>query len=180
MHQDRDCLLLLLSMDDRDYNLIAYGDFAQYAFDDPGRERMVSFFLDDFASNNWYQGFSDYLSWSGDYLAAARSGEPYTYGSLPMTASDRFSAILIRVAVILLVPLLIAGIYILILSAQMKSVAKAEGAANYMYGNLRLILKSDRYTHTTQSRRKVSSSSSGSRSSSGRSSGGGSGTSGKF
>ena len=153
--EQKDGLLLLLSMDDRDYSLITYGDFGNYAFNEAGRSKMTEFFLDEFGENEWYDGFVSYLSWSEDYLETAKNGEPYSEDHEPMDASDRRMAILIRVAIILLVPLIIAGIWILVLTSQMKSVAEATRASAYISGNLRLSIDEDRYTHTTETRRKI-------------------------
>ncbi len=169
MGEERNGLMLLLSMEDRDYLLIAYGSDAKYAFNDDGREALAEFFLDDFADDAWYDGFADYLMWSEDYLVAAENGEPYS-GADVQQGVDLGS-----IALILFVPLLIAGVYILILISKMKSVAKAAEASEYVTGALNLTRNSDYYTHTTKTRRKIEK-----RSSSGRSSGGGSGTRGKF
>jgi len=171
--EDRDGLLLLLSMAERDYSLHVNGDFGEYAFTGYGREEMAEFFLDDFGDDDWYDGFSDYLTWCGNYLEAANDGEPFSKDNPPMDAAGRTSAILIRMAVILLLPLAIAFIVILVLIAKMKSVAAATQAASYIKGNLVLTGQQDRYTHSTQIRQKVKSESGGSRSS-------GNSTSGKF
>ena len=170
---DRDGVLLLLSMYGRDYGLIANGDFGDYAFNEEGCEALTAFFLDDFADDDWYGGFSDYLTWCGNYLEAAQNGEPFSADNPPMDAAGRMSAILIRVAVILLLPLIIAFIVILILGSKMRSVAAATQAKRYIKGNLILTGQHDRYTHTTQTRQKVTSESGNSKSSGG-------GTSGKF
>ena len=178
----KDGLLLLLSMEDRDFNLLTHGNFGNYAFDDYGRQYMTELFLDNLADNDWYGGLTDYIDWSADYLEAAKSGTPYTYGHEPMTSSERMVAIFIRLAIIFLVPLAIAAIYISILVSKMKSVAEATKATAYVSGDLKLHKKIDRFVHATESRTKISSDSgSGSRGSS-RSGGskGFSGTSGKF
>lgn len=172
--EDRDGILLLLSLYDRDYSLIVNGDFGEYAFTGYGREEMDDFFLDDFGDDDWYGGFSDYLEWCGNYLETANNGEPFSKDNPPMDAAGRMSAILIRVAVILLLPLIIAFIVILVLGSKMKSVAAATQAASYIKGNLILTDSQDRYTHTTQTKQKVKSESSGSSKSSGNA------TSGKF
>ena len=66
-----------------------------------------------------------------------------------MDAAGRMSAILIRGAVILLMPLIIASIAICILGSKMRSVAAATQAKRYIKGNLILTGQHDRYTHTT-------------------------------
>ena len=178
----KDGLLLLLSMEDRDFNLLTHGNFGNYAFDDYGRQYMTELFLDNLADNDWYGGLTDYIDWSADYLEAAKSGTPYTYGHEPMTSSERMVAIFIRLAIIFLVPLAIAAIYISILVSKMKSVAEATKATAYVSGNLKLQKKIDRFVHATESRTKISSDSGSGSSGSSRSggSGGFSGTSGKF
>ena len=99
-----------------------------------------------------------------------------------MTSSERMVAIFIRLAIIFLVPLAIAAIYISILVSKMKSVAEATKATAYVSGNLKLQKKIDRFVHATESRTKISSDSGSGSSGSSRSggSGGFSGTSGKF
>ncbi|MBQ2697308.1 MAG: TPM domain-containing protein [Clostridia bacterium] len=173
--EDRDAILLLLSMDDRNYNLIAYGDQAKAAFTTAGRERLDDFFLDDFGDNRWYDGFAEYLTWSGDFLEQAKNGTPYAGDHLPMTAEERSSAIRTRVAIILGVPLVVAVIYIFILTSKMKSVATAVEASAYLSGRLQLTRDYDHHTHTTETRRRIEKESSSSDSD-----GGGSGTSGRF
>lgn len=170
---ERNGILLLLSMYDRDYSLIVNGGFGDYAFNKATREAFTDFFLDDFADDDWYGGISDYLTWCGNYLETAENGEPYSAGNPPMDATGKMSAVLIRVAVILLLPLIIALIVILVLTSKMKSVAAATQAKHYIKGNLILTGQHDRYTHSTETRQKVKSESGNSKSS-------GSSTSGKF
>jgi len=174
---NQDGILLLLSMAQRDYDLMVEGEYANYAFNTPGREHLVEFFLDDFGDNRWYDGFSDYLTWSADYLETAKNGEPYSDQNIPMDEADRIITILIWLAIILLVPLAVAGVYTLILVAKMHSVAKAVEASAYMTGDLHLTRRGDYFTHKTETRRKIETESS---SSSSKSSGSTSHTSGKF
>ena len=168
-------LMLLLSMDEREYCILAYGDYAQYAFNNAGLDVMEEFFLDDFGNDAWYDGFVDYLNWSGDYLEQAENGTPYSDSHVAMTGAQRTTGIMIRVAIMVLVPLLIAGGYVLYLSSKMKSVATAVEASAYVSGELNLTRSGDLYTHTTTVRERIEKDSE-----SGSSSGGGSGRSGHF
>lgn len=178
---EKEGLLLLMSMRGRDYSLITYSDRGNLTFNDEGRAAMTKFFLDDFRENRWYKGFWDYLDWSEEYLIAAQSGEPYSKSNLPMTAAEQAKKTAIRIAIVLLVPLVIAGIWVWILTAKMKSVARQTQAAAYAQGGLTLTHHSDIYTHTTETRVKIpkGNSKGGGRSRTSRS-GGFSGTSGKF
>ena len=66
---DDNCgILLILSMAERDYGLVAHGDFANAAFTDYGKDKLSEAFLDDFGDDNWYSGLSDYLDKSESML----------------------------------------------------------------------------------------------------------------
>lgn len=163
--EQRNGLMLLLSMRERDYALFCYGEKAEYAFDAYGMERLEKVFLDDFANDDWNGGFGDYLRECSDYLERAAAGKPVRKS--PVTMILIFSGI----------SLLAAFVVCSVLKGQMKTVRKKTTAAAYG-GGLRLTEQYDRFTHRTETRRRIErSSSSGSRSNSG---GGGSGRSGKF
>ena len=175
-----DAIMLILSMAERDYLLMAYGDYAQYVFNDSGRQYLADYFLDDFGIDDWYAGFEDYVQWCGEYLEAAQSGEPYSDQNVPMDAMESGTMIVIILAGSLIVPC----IYILVLNMKMKSVFKASDAGNYVRGSLQLTRRSDVFTHKTVSRQKIEKAQPSNRSGGGgvtvRSSGGGHGTRGKF
>ncbi len=168
---ERNGLLLLLSMEDRDYTLLAHGEYGKYAFTQDGRETMTACFLDDFGRNDWYDGFSDYLDEAEKYLEAAEAGQPYAGSS----AGRKIS-----LPLVLLLPLAVAGVVILVMNAKMKTVATATQASAYVVGNLELTRSEDRFTHTTTVRTRVESKGSSGSSGSSRNSGSFSGTSGKF
>jgi uncharacterized protein len=173
--EDQDGILLLLSMDERDYANIAYG-YGNYAFTDYGKEQQDKQFLDDFRNNDWYNGFSDYLAVSAQYLRLAREGTPYDVDNAPKGISP-----IVRVAATVILPLVIAALAVLGMKGQMKSVAHATNADDYVIvPNVHMTVSDDVYTHTTRTERKIERSE--------RSSGGGtsvdsdgfSGSSGKF
>ena len=146
----KDGELLLLSMDDRDYYLIAYG-FGNTAFTDYGKERMEDEFLDNFGENDWYSGFSDYLNISERYLQLARDGKPVDVGRDPDHID--WAGILIRAACIIFIPVITAGVVVGIFWGQMKSVRVAGTAAEYVVpGGLDVQVSEDVYTHTTVNR----------------------------
>ena len=156
---ERKGVLLLLSMDDRDFSLVTYSDYGNYVFDQSTREEMTDAFLDDFGHDDWYAGFAD-------YIAECDTGKVQ-------------SGIALRIGMIFLIPLIVAFIVITILGNKMRSVARAVEAAEYADGGLELTDSYDQFTHSTEVRRKrkEESSDNGTRS---KSSGGFGGTSGKF
>ena len=53
---NRDGIMLLLSMDDRDWAMFCYGSRCEYAFNSYGQEKLEKVFLDNFGENDWYSG----------------------------------------------------------------------------------------------------------------------------
>lgn len=168
--EERKGLLFLLSMDRRDFSMVTYSDYGNFVFDAVAREELVYSFSDDFRLDDWYSGFADYLEDCDDMLE---------------DGPDKVrSGITSRLAIIFLLPLIIAAVVISILSRRMKSVFKATEAEAYAGGGLDLTRSYDQFTHSTETRKKRKEESSGGGGGGGgtrsRSSGGFGGTSGKF
>lgn len=169
-------VLLVLSMAERDYTLLAYG-YGNTAFTDYGKDRLADAFLDDFGDDDWYEGFDHYLTKSESMLRTARAGEPLDVGNSPSIVT---AGVLISIALGCGVSLLIC----LGFKGTMKSVAIQTDADSYIQpGSVDFTIREDRFTHITRNRVKIVQ-----KSDSGGSSGGGttidssgfSGKSGKF
>lgn len=181
MGEDRDGVILLMSMSDRKYATFFYGPKAEYAFDAYGQELMEEEFLDDFRDDDWYDGFEDYLEVCAEYLERAEAGDPVRRDDSSAGGSS-VSGIGTTILVCLGISAVIAMIVCLILRGKMKSVRKGTHADAYVTGSLNLTASRDQYTHTTETRTKIEheSSDSGGGGSSACSGGGGSGRSGSF
>ncbi len=165
MGPDRDGLILLLSMAERDFALFVYGDQAEYAFNGDGQLALEEQFLPWFQQNDWYGGFLAYAETCQEFLALAAAGEPVRVSPGPLIA--------VAVVISFLLALAVVGI----LRIGMKNVRRENQANRYVAGKLELTGRRDQFTHKTQTRRKIESSSSGSKA---RVGGGGSGRTGKF
>lgn len=165
----RDGIIVLLSMEERDYAMFVYGEYAEYAFNEYGREMLEERFLGNFGDNDWYGGISNYLSGCEEFLAKAEADDPVRPSYWP------------RIAMMTALSCLAAGIVCYILLRGMKTVRPGAKADAYVAaGGLQLTEQRDQFSHTTVTRtaiRKESSGGGGTRSESG---GGGSGRSGKF
>ena len=181
MGEDRDGVILLMSMSDRKYATFFYGPKAEYAFDAYGQELMEEEFLDDFRDDDWYDGFEDYLEVCAEYLERAEAGDPVR-GDYSSAGGSSVSGSGTTILVCLGISAVIAMIVCLILRGKMKSVRKGTHADAYVTGSLNLTASRDQYTHTTETRTKIEheSSDSGGDGSSACSGGGGSGRSGSF
>ncbi len=171
---DRSGVLLLLSMAERDYALIAYG-YGNTAFTDYGKDKLSDEFLDDFGDDDWYGGFQDYLTKCDSMLEAARDGHPLDVGSNPMIA---FAGIAISLL------LGCGGAFAFcwwLKERQMKSVAAKTEADTYLSaGSVEITNREDRFTHTTEVRTEIEKASGGGSGGTTIDSDGFSGKSGKF
>lgn len=148
MGENKDGVLLILSMVERDYCLLAHG-FGDTALTDYGKDYISERFLDDFADDDWYGGVRDYLTYTDDLLGQAREGKVYDRGSW-ITGSVLWIWSLIIGG---LVALMVCGIQRLVMQ---KKVRLQHDALGYLENNSAVIThRSDRYTHTTQVRQKI-------------------------
>lgn len=155
---ERDGVLLLLSMADRDYAIIAYGNFGNAAFTDYGKEVLSGKFLDDFGDDRWADGFAAYLDQCGAMIAAARDGAPLDVDS---DISDEPMSPVLKLLLIIVVPCVIALIVCGIFAAQMKTARKQTAAADYIVpGSENLRIREDVFTYRTETREVIESKSS--------------------
>lgn len=180
---DKDGLILMLSMDDRDYATAFYGPWAYQVFSDRVLQLQEEEFLDNFRNNDWYGGFSDFLDTSERCLAAVRSGESITAETLRPPKVLTLDKAATAFGQDFLGGLVIALMVCLAYRAGMKSVKRKKTAAEYMRTDEScLTQREDRFTHATQTRRTIQTtrSSGGGGGGSFHHSGGFSGRSGKF
>ena len=165
---NRDGIMLLLSMDDRDWAMFCYGSRCEYAFNSYGQQKLEKVFLDNFGENDWYGGFEDYVKECSFYLKKASEGKP--------VRASLFYPLLIVIGL----SLLAAAAVVAVIWQKMETVSEKATANAYVSAGLRLTEQTDHFTHKTTSSRKIERSSSSSGSSHSESGGGGSGRSGKF
>ena len=186
MGEDRDGIMILLSMEDRDYAMFVYGPKASEVFNAYGQEQLETYFLDNFRDDDWYGGFGDYIDACSNYLQLAEQGTPVSapegydsgdYDDYEATPGENFG---VSFLMALGISCVISIIICLLLLLKMHTVHQKTEANDYVSEKLKLSRKEDRYTHTTQTRRKIERESSSSSSTHSESGGGGSGRSGKF
>ncbi len=141
--EEQSGVILLLSMEGRDYDLAAYG-YGNVAFTDAGKEWLMEDVLPYLGNNDWYGGFSQYLESCADYLRQARAGSPVDdYGGGARRQGFYITGRMVLIALILgLIP---AGITVLVLRSRMKSAVLQRKADSYLAEPLRLTLQDDRF-----------------------------------
>lgn len=163
--EEHNGVILLLSMVDRDFSLFFRGSDTEYAFGSYAQKELENTFIDDLQEDDWYGAFATYLNTCDEYLLAAENGDP-------VEESPVFG-----VVIAILVSCLIAMVVCLIMKGKMRTVRRKAEARSYVVGGLNLTDSYDRYTHTTETRRRIERNQTQSQAHTG---GGGSGRSGKF
>ena len=91
--EGRDGELLMLSMENRDFALIAYGDFGNASFTDYGKEVLEDEFLDDFADDNWYDGFPTIWTRVRKCWRCRRTAHRWMWAAIRMRRAGRWAPI---------------------------------------------------------------------------------------
>ncbi len=176
---DRAGTMLLLSMEERDFNLDFNSSRADHVFTEAGRDAMETRFIRYFRDDDFYGGFKEYLATCEEYLRAAQEGHPVGEGDVQYAQEDEGLS-----PALALIPGGLAALLVGILtSAPMRSAKEQRDANQYVRGKLDLRRRSDMFLHRTVTRsprNTESSGSSGGAHSHSYSSGSHSGRSGKF
>ena len=151
-----DGILLIMSMKERDYDIMAHGSFANAAFTDYGKSKLADSFLGYFGDGEWYRGFSAYLSKVERFMQAAADGTPVDVGTRIKEHNLPLS-----IAAGLIFGLIVALISCLAMKSGMKSVHTARIASNFIAQNgIKIPIQKDMFTHNTVVRQVIQSSSS--------------------
>ena len=146
---ERNGILLLLSMNDRDYALKAYGGGAHEAFTDYGSYRLSDSFIRYFRQNDWYGGFADYINNAEDFLTRAAAGNPV---DVPQNQNTGLSSG-VKTAMIIGIPALIAFGSCEGMKRKMKPVKQAAFADDYLLqGGIHLDVKKDVFVNRSVTR----------------------------
>ncbi len=197
--EGKDGVLLLLSLDERDYSFVGHGDKGETICGYESSWLVEDEFLDNFRGDDWYGGFSDYLEACGRQLTKLESGEDITEGADIIVGpngqeyhsyNDPSAATRMptgaKLGIGIGAPCLIALAICSTFKAQMKTAKEKTTAEEYVVpGSAALRVRDDRFINRTETRVPIhTESSSGRGGSSGGSSfhsgGGFSGRSGKF
>lgn len=123
---EKDGALLLISMETREWHVSTSG-YGTVAITDAGLEYMVGEFINDLGAGFYRDAFVTFAEMCDDYVRQARSGEPYDVGNLPRSLDMLFFFFAISFAV----AFVIAGISVIVMASQLKSVRARGSACEY-------------------------------------------------
>jgi len=170
-------LMLLVSMEERDWDVSAFGRDGKAAITLAGTafigEKVKSGGLSD---DEYARAFAVFADWCGIFFEKAATGKPYDKGNLPKTSADVGALVILTFCGGLVIAWIVTGS----MKKKLKSVQKKQAAADYLRpGSLQVAYANEQflYKNVTRVKRETSSGSGGTSShSSSRSHG----TSGKF
>lgn len=174
---DCDGVLLLVSIEDRDWHISTCG-YGMTAVTDDGVDYISEQFLSDLSDGNYAEAFATYAELCDEFITQAKTGQPYDGDHMPKAPFSAVKSLLISMVIGLVIALIVTGI----MKGKLKSVRMQAAAASYVKANSLHITESrDMFLYHTVDRRekpKSNSSSGGSSShtsSSGQTHGGGGG-----
>lgn len=172
--KSRDGLLLLISMEDRDWAISTCG-FGITAFTDAGIAYISKQIKPDLSDGNYAAAFDTYAKLCDRFITQAKTGTPYDKGNLPR---EPLSMIWIPLSVV--IGVVLALVIVGVMKGKLKTVRSQAAATSYMKkDSLAVTDSSDLFLyHTVTRSEKAKDSDSGSSthtSSSGTTHGGGSG-----
>lgn len=144
---DRDGVLLLISMEDRDWYMSTCG-YGITAFTDAGIQYISGQMKADLSAGNYAAAFRTYIEKCDEFITQARTDKPFDKSSLPRKP---MSAIWIPIS--LIVGIAIAVITVGGMKAELKTVRFQPKAKNYIRdGSLNIIQSRDLFLYRTVNR----------------------------
>lgn len=147
--EERDGLLFLISMEERDWHISTRG-YAVTAFTDAELDFLSEQFLTDLSDGYYASAFATYAKWCDDYFTQARTGEPYDADNLPRLPFSVFGAAVLAFVPAFLIALIATGI----MRMKLKSVHSRGRSDDYIKeGSFKLSKKEDLLLYKEVSRR---------------------------
>ena len=147
--ENRDGVLLLVCMEDRDWRISTSG-YGITVFTDAGIEYISEKFLPDLSDGNYADAFTTYAEHCDEFITQARTGEPYDTNNLPKEPFNVFTSLLISLAVGILVSLIVTGK----MKGKLKTVRMQPAAEEYVRkGSMLVTESSDLFLYSHVDRR---------------------------
>jgi uncharacterized membrane protein YgcG len=131
---DRECVLLIITMADRSYDIMAHGTEANTAFTDYGKKKLGKGIISYLKEDDYQGGFQYFIEQCGTYLETSKQGAPIDV-STSDAEEDRAMMQNVRYGVTFIGAPLIALIICMIIKAKNKTAGIASEASDYVPKN---------------------------------------------
>lgn len=143
----KDGLLLLISMEDRDWYITTCG-YGITAFTDAGIDYIGEQITPDLSDGNYADAFANYASLCDEFITRAKSWNPYNKGNLPQESLSK-----IWIPVALIIGFVLAEIIVGFMKSQLRTVRPQAAANDYVRkGSLNITESHDRFLYHTVTR----------------------------
>ena len=147
--ENKDGILLLVSMEDRDWWISTTG-YGITALTDAGIEYISEKFLSDLSDGDYAQAFTTYAELCDQFITQAKTGEPYDIGNMPKEPFNVAWNILVAFVIGLVVAFVVTNI----MKKQLKTVQLKSEANNYVKSNSMIVTENrDLFLYNQVSRR---------------------------
>lgn len=147
--EDADGILLLISMEDRDWRISTCG-FGITAFTDAGQEYLMDQVLPSLSNGAYDTAFYKFADWCDKYITQARTGKPYDTGSMPKEDTYDFSGM--DVFIFFCFGFIIACVRAKKIQKRLMPVALNYTAFSYI-GDVDLFVEQDKFINSTTTTR---------------------------
>ena len=138
--EDRDGIILVISMEDRDWWMSTCG-YGITAFTDAGQKYMSDKFIPMVSDGEYADAFTKYADLCDEFLTQAKTGEPYDKGNMPKESLN-----IIWLPIDLAVGLFAAFIVASLKKSKLKTVRRKAAAQDYVVdGSFRVTKNNDRF-----------------------------------
>lgn len=146
---DKDGVLLLVSMEDRDWWMSTTG-YGITAITDAGIEYISEKFLSDLSDGDYADAFTTYAELCDDFFTQAKAGKPYDVGHMPKEPFNIAWNLFVAVIVGFVIALIATGV----MKGKLKTVRFQSAASNYVKANSMNVTESrDMFLYTHVDRR---------------------------
>lgn len=147
---ERDGILLLVSIDERDWHITTKG-YGITAITDAGREYISELFLEDLSSGDYAAAFTSFANLCDDFITQANTGEPYDVDNLPKEPFGFVGSLATALVIGFVISLIVTGV----MRGQLKTVQSQSKADDYVkQGSMELTKKNDLFLYGHVDRRK--------------------------
>ncbi len=145
----KDGILFLISMEERDWYISTSG-FGITAVTDAGREYMAERFLYDLGEGEYAAAFTSFAQLCDDFIAQARTGEPYDVDHLPKEPFEPVLTLILALFISFVISLIVTGS----MKGKLKSVHSRPEADSYVKnGSVKLTKVNDLFLYSHVERR---------------------------
>lgn len=143
--ENKDGILLLISMEDRDWWMTTTG-YGITAITDAGREYISDRFLSDLSDGEYADAFTTYAELCDEFITQAKTGQPYDVNNLPKEPFKVARNLIIALVVGFVIALIVTNI----MKGKLKTVRFQSAASDYVKANSMNVTESSDlflYTH---------------------------------